>query len=179
MPRSTPTERPEQVGDSSRWRRRNQLHSTKRISHIHWRAPAIMIASLLLGLAFAVAHDRFYQSFDHKPVGSGFQQKVIVSAGTAFAFVVKMFFTIAAGTVFAQQLWLSLRNRPESLNDMDSVFDVLNNVLYLGKVTLWAKHTRLAIIAIVTWCIPIAAVFTPGTIHVQADLEYRNGTLLK
>ncbi|KAI9789350.1 MAG: hypothetical protein M1816_006239 [Peltula sp. TS41687] len=153
--------------------------SEKKTSRVYWHAPTTMLATFLLGLLFAIGHDRFYHHYDHQPVGSNLEQKVIVNVGTAFAFMVKMFFAISTATVFAQQIWLSLKRRAESIDDIDALFDILGNVLHFGRVTLWARHWGLAMIALITWCIPLAAVFTPGTIQVQPDVSYQNNTLLK
>ena len=145
----------------------------------HWGAPVAMVATVLCGVAFAIGHDRFYHHFDDQPVGSGLQQKVIINVGTAFAILVKMFFTIATATVFSQQIFQSLKRRAETINDIDSLFDVFGNLLHFVKLGLWSRHCALAVIAIVVWCIPIAAVFTPGTIRVAPELAYNNNTLLK
>lgn len=145
----------------------------------HWEAPAVMVASVLCGVAFAIGHDRFYHHFDNQQVGSSLQQKVIINVGTAFAFLVKMFFTIAAATVFSQQIFQSLKHNAETINDIDTLFDVFDNLLHFAKIGLWFRHFALATIAVVVWCLPIAAVFTPGTIHVQPSLKYDNNTQLK
>jgi hypothetical protein len=110
-----------------------------------------MISSLLLGLLFAIGHDRYYHHYDRRPVWSSLEQTMIINVGTAFAFMVKMFFAISTGTVFSQQIWLSLRCRAENIHDIDTLFDILGNVLQFGKITLWVRHWVLAIIALVTW----------------------------
>ena len=156
-----------------------QLRECQTVNRNHWETPAVMIASLLVGVAFAIAHDRFYYYYDGRAVKSGLEQKVIVDVGTAFAFLVKMFFCISAATVFSQQLFQSLRQRAESIDHIDALFDIFGNALHFGKITLWLRHFVLAVVALVVWCIPIAAIFTPGTIHVQPDLKYENNTLLK
>jgi hypothetical protein len=123
----------------------------QRTSRIHWQAPTIMISSLLLGIIFAIGHDRCYNHYNRQPVASSFEQKVLVNAGTAFAFLVKMFFSISTATAFSQQIWLSLKRKAESIGDIDTLFDILQNALYFGNVSLWARHRILALIALVTW----------------------------
>ncbi|KAA6415042.1 MAG: hypothetical protein FRX48_01793 [Lasallia pustulata] len=174
-----PLDSSDQHGSSPTVAPRARTKSENRISRVHWHAPATMISSFLLGLFFAIGHDRFYYHYDRRPVESSFQQTVIVTVGTAFAFMVKMFLAISTATAFSQQIWLSLRCRGESIHDIDNLFNILGNVLHFGKVTLWVRHWILALIALATWCIPLAAIFTPGTIHVQPDLSYQNNTLLK
>lgn len=125
--------------------------SKKGTGRLHWQAPTTMISSLLLGLLFAIGHDRYYHHYDRREVESSLEQTVIVNVGTAFAFMVKMFFAISTATVFSQQIWLSLRCRAESINDIDTLFDILKNVLYFMKINLWTRHWVLAIIALITW----------------------------
>ena len=149
------------------------------LNRIYWQTPAVMLGSTVIGLALAVAHDRFYEHYNGRAVHSALEQKVIINVGTAFAFLVKMFFCIAAATVFSQQLFRSLKHRAESIENIDALFDILGNILHFSKGTLWLRHYALAIMALVIWCIPIAAVFTPGTIHVQPALKYDNAALLR
>ena len=146
---------------------------------IHWLTPVVMVGSMLLGLVFAIAHDRFYNSYDGQAVGSGREQKLIVDVGTAFAFLVKMFFRIAAASVLSQQLFQSLRHKAESISNIDALFNISGNALHFVKVALWIRHPALAAIAIVIWCMPTASVFTPGTITVQPQLKNDSGVLLR
>ena len=125
-----------------------------------------MIMSVLLGTVFAIGHDRFYHHFDGREVGSSLQQKVIINAGTAFAFLVQSMYRIALGVVFAQQFFVSLRRKATHINDIDSIFNVMANLWEFTKVKLWFRHIALLVVAIVVWTMPIAAVFTPGTIQV-------------
>lgn len=156
-----------------------RLRAFKSANETHWQAPAVMISSVLLGAAFAIGHDRFYNHFNGREVNSGLQQKVIINVGTAFAILVKMWFTVAAATVFSQQLFMSLERRAEQINDIDSLFGVLGYAWEFGKIKLWCRHFALALIAVVVWTLPVAAVFTPGTIEVHSDVRYDNSTLLR
>ncbi|KAL2350505.1 hypothetical protein BJ546DRAFT_404129 [Cryomyces antarcticus] len=53
---------------------------------IQWSAPALMIASLLAGVAFALTHHFFYRYWHGTRVISDSQQRWITRGGTAFAF---------------------------------------------------------------------------------------------
>ena len=138
-----------------------------------------MVASLLLGTVFAIGHDRFYHHFNGREVGSSFQQKVIINVGTAFAFLVQTWFTTAVGLVFVQQVFVSLRRKATRVDDIDSIFNVMVNIWEFTKVKLWFRHVALLVIAIVVWTLPIAAVFTPGTIQVTLGQKYDNSTVLR
>ncbi|OQD95584.1 hypothetical protein PENSOL_c019G01801 [Penicillium solitum] len=79
--------------------------------NLKYSAVIVMVAALLAGLAFALAHDAFYQSLNGKPIlkaqplaglSSSFNisdQQVYLSLGTLFAFLVKSF-------LGAPQKWL-------------------------------------------------------------------------
>ena len=168
----------EQVQDSDRydhaWAENHRPHnqSYRRRDRVHWQAPSLMIGCCILGLVFAIAHDRFYHAFDGHVVSSGLEQKVITTAGTAFAFLVKTFFALSGASVFSQQLWYSLGRRAETINDIDALFDILGNAFQFRRLSLLFRHFVLAIIALVVWCVPIAAVFTPGLINVQRGIQY-------
>jgi hypothetical protein len=131
------------------WQARSSMD--QRTSRVHWQAPATMISSLLLGIIFAIGHDRCYNHYNHRPVATSFEQKALVDVGTAFAFMVKMFLAIATATAFSQQIWLSLKRKAESISDIDTLFDILQNAFCFGNVTLWVRHWMLALIALVTW----------------------------
>ncbi|KAJ9607123.1 hypothetical protein H2200_008195 [Cladophialophora chaetospira] len=168
----------DQTPNPSRFRQlsRRKADSSLPPGRIDWQAPAIMVSSFILGLGAAVAHDRFYNAYNGKPVSSGLEQKIIHNIGAAFAIVVKMFLAISTGTVFTQQLWMSLRHKSERINEIDALFAVLSNAIKFRKVGLWARHWMLALLAMITWCLPLAAVFTPGTINVQGILRYNDTT---
>jgi hypothetical protein len=121
------------------------------VTRVYWKAPAVMLSALLAGLIFSIVHDRYYHHYNRQPVENNFQQKVIVGVGTACAFLVKMFYTISTTTAFAQQLWLSLQYKAESIGDIDALFDILTNALNFRKFTLWARHWVLVLVALLVW----------------------------
>lgn len=145
----------------------------------HWHTSAAITASMLVGLAFAIAHDRFYSHYNNRAVKSGLEQKIIHDVGTACAFLVKMVFCISAGTAFSQELFRTLRHRAETITNIDAMFDIRGNAFNFRKTTLWLRHSVLALIATVVWCLPAAAVFTPGTINVQPEIRHDHNALLK
>ncbi|KAI1640731.1 hypothetical protein F4809DRAFT_661702 [Biscogniauxia mediterranea] len=144
-----------------------------------WENPATMVSALVLGAVAAIGHDRLYAFFDGRPVGTNLEQQAITNAGTALAFLAKVFFTVATGTAFAQQFFHSLRRKQESISHLDMLFGLSENILPLLNARLWFRHPVLLVIGLVTWCIPLSSVFTPGTINVEPSIVYTNGSLLK
>ncbi|KAI1504008.1 hypothetical protein F5X99DRAFT_373190 [Biscogniauxia marginata] len=144
-----------------------------------WVNPAAMVSALVLGVVAAVGHDRVYAFFDGRTVGTNLEQQSITNAGTALAFLAKVLFTIAAGIAFAQQLFHSLRRKQESISHLDMLFGLTENVLPLFNAKLWFRHPTLLLIGLITWCIPLSAVFTPGTINVEPSIVYTQDLPLK
>ncbi|KAI1493789.1 hypothetical protein F5X96DRAFT_686298 [Biscogniauxia mediterranea] len=144
-----------------------------------WETPATMVSALVLGAVAAIGHDRLYASFDGRPVGTNLEQQAITNGGTALAFLAKVFFTVATGTAFAQQFFHSLRRKQESIGHLDMLFGLSENILPLLNARLWFRHPVLLVIGLITWCIPLSSVFTPGTINVEPSIVYTNGSLLK
>ncbi|OTB01551.1 hypothetical protein M426DRAFT_25581 [Hypoxylon sp. CI-4A] len=134
-------------------------------------APATVLIALVMGVVFSICHDRLYASFNGQPVSSRRQQRVVTSAGTAFAFLVRACFTISTATAFSQQIFHSVKQRYETINNLDILFGLLGNVFYMGNVKLWLRYPALIILALITWCMPLAAVFTPGTIQVEPSVR--------
>ncbi|KAH9886789.1 hypothetical protein F4778DRAFT_773891 [Xylariomycetidae sp. FL2044] len=131
-----------------------------------------MVVLLVAGVLVAVCHDQVYRHFNGQQVSSTFQQQMITNLGTALAFLVKMFFALATGAAFSQQLFYSLRQKPETIGNLDRLFDLLENALFLCRPRLWIRHPVLLVIALITWCLPLTALFTPGTIRVQPSIEF-------
>ena len=131
-----------QHGDESASRRR-----------IHWHVPATIFAALLLGLLIAICHHCIYQALSGKVVSSDTQQRWIIRGGTALAFLFTMFLTVATGSAYIQQLWLSLSKRPFKIAQLDDMFEVLKDATGFIDIMLWLRNPLLALLAIITWSV--------------------------
>lgn len=79
------------------------MSSHWRISNIYWRAPASILLTFLVGLAFALGHHYFYRSLDGMGVSTAaFDQEYNIGIGTAFAFLVRACLVIAVGDTYWQ-----------------------------------------------------------------------------
>ena len=110
-----------------------------------------MIGSLLLGVAFALAHHFFYRYCNGREANQHLPQQWVTRGGTAFAFVVKMFLAICTGTAYVQQCWLSMQSHPNTVKRVDAIFSILSNALQFVDPGLWLRNPLLTIPAVITW----------------------------
>ncbi|MCJ1463899.1 hypothetical protein MMC07_002508 [Pseudocyphellaria aurata] len=138
---------------------------------IHWFTPASMIFLLLIGLGSAVGHHIYYSSLDKQHAGSAAQQQWVTRIGTALAFLTQA--TLAAAVLISrnQRVWVSLREKYLSLHAIDALFSVTDNFFHFGNGEMIAHAKTATMMALVRWIIPLAAIFTPGTISVMSTVE--------
>jgi hypothetical protein len=127
---------------------------------VHWRAPTFMIASLLVGVAFAIGHHEFYRSLHHTEVRSasyefvaGWEitaQQLNTAGGTAFAFAVKASLVFAVSTAYVQLLFRAIAKVGHRVAHIDSWFSGLGDITSLFAVTTW-KQPLLAVVALTVW----------------------------
>lgn len=82
---------------------------------------------------------------------TAFSQQVNLALGTAFAFVVKMFFTISIGTAYWQVFWHAVKANAITLSRIDTLSSVLGNVLEFFHVRTFARFPVLFILAALAW----------------------------
>lgn len=129
---------------------------------IHWLAPATMTAAFLAGVLLALGHDLFYLNLAGTRVSSGSfyllgksvpKQQFNTAVGTAFAFLVKAFLTVAISTAFIQILWRGTKYSRvyPTLAELDTVHSILDDILAFWHVKTFAKYPSLLLLAIVFW----------------------------
>lgn len=110
-----------------------------------------MITCYVVGVVFAVAYHVFYYMMNGRAVQSNFEQQVVTSAGTAFAFVIKVLLAVATATAYNQYLWYTMRTDSVEIRSMDSMFGIPGNPWGFLNVRFWIGRPVLALIAVVTW----------------------------
>ena len=125
--------------------------SSKSSKHIDPIAPIIMIASLVLGVGFALGHHYFYNSRDNTSVGNTTQQEWYIRVGTYFAYLVTFTLGVAIATAYTQQFWFSLRSRSVTVDEVDSLFAFLVNVTPFLDIRLWRGNFMLVLMAAIKW----------------------------
>lgn len=144
----------------------------------HWRAPVVMVSSLLVGTALALGHHAFYASLAGSSVGSDpidiagwmtTQQQINIAIGTAFAFVVKASLILACSTAYIQLLFKAINRTSFKLSTLDNWFGGLNDLWSFGCLASYWRYPLLTLVAITCWLLPIAAIISPASLSVVFD----------
>lgn len=138
---------------------------------IHWYTPASIATLLFLAVGGAIGHHLYYSSLDEQLAGTASEQQWVTRIGTALAFLIKAALATAVMISRQQRVWVSLRQKFLSLYAIDALFGVTDDFFqfFNGEMVVRAKTATL--MAVVRWTIPIAAIFTPGTISVIATVK--------
>lgn len=144
----------------------------------HWRIPALMLSSLIIGVALAIAHHAFYSSLAGTAVSSHpiklvswttTQQQVNIAIGTAFAFVVKASLILACSTAYMQLLFGVINQKAFKLEVLDNWFGGLHDLWSLGCLASYWRYPLLTLMALTCWLLPIAAIISPASLNVVID----------
>ncbi|RWA04972.1 hypothetical protein EKO27_g10136 [Xylaria grammica] len=83
-------------------------------------------------------------------------QQITAAVGTSFAFVARAFLIFATSTAYIQIFWRAAKHpvKQNTLEDLDTIFSGLSNILTFRKGSVWQK------------LLPIAFVIPPGTLSV-------------
>ncbi|OAP56245.1 hypothetical protein AYL99_09424 [Fonsecaea erecta] len=131
----------------------SEISDFQRFRHIHWRAPTVMGAGFLGGLW-------------------------TIRAGTALAFLSKLWLVVGTGVAYEQWMWVNLHARPQEIGSLNSMFAILSNAFEFLAMRIWWRRPVLGFLAAVTWLLPTSAIITPGTLSVQPVLVLETGTLV-
>ncbi|KAJ4855368.1 uncharacterized protein T069G_10926 [Trichoderma breve] len=88
--------------------------------------------------------------------------------GAGLAFPAKAMFAASAIVAYVQRAWLTARNKAVTVAGLDAKFSAAQSPLSFFSVDFLRKSKAGAIMALLVWCIPLAAVITPGTLVVPA-----------
>jgi hypothetical protein len=136
-----------------------------------------MLLGLLAGLAFSIGHHYFYQSLDGQAISNTtFDQQINIAIGTAFAFLVKASLAIAVGSAYVQYLWHTLRRERLKVDHIDSLASLLTSAIDFFNLGALRGHAPLAMLALLAWLIPLAAIVPPATLSVHASPDQHSTT---
>lgn len=117
-----------------------------------WRAPIIIVSTLMAGLGFAMAHHFSNAYLNHKLISDVIIPQAWVSRlQTLFAFLVKMYLTISIGAAFVQHQWWNFHRRQFSAREIDAVTTVLGDIFSLFTFSAWRKVPSLVVAAFISW----------------------------
>lgn len=131
---------------------------------VPWLAPATTLLALLTGSLLAMGHHFFYSSLANTSVPTGSytfvgkslpKQQLNTAIGTAFAFLVKAFLTVAVSTAYVQAFWRAMRSAEENptLAELDCTSSALANALGLFDFKTWWMHPVLLLLTIIFWSV--------------------------
>ncbi|OQE37973.1 hypothetical protein PENCOP_c009G07293 [Penicillium coprophilum] len=147
--------------------------------NLKYSAVIVMVAALLAGLAFALAHDAFYQSLNGKPVLKSqplaslnaslniSDQQIYLSLGTLFAFLVKSSLGSSVSTVFDQFVWKSIHGQRTQIGIIDDLLSVLKNGFTVLNLRLWKRSPVSMTLALICWLLPTTSIISPATLSVH------------
>ena len=120
-----------------------------------WRAPVIMLSSLLSAIVLAILHDTMNRSLNGNIVNldGPWNQQWTSRYGTALAFLIKMLFVTCVGTAFVQGQWLDLSTRQQTLRvrNLDVLLNALSTPFSLISSLMWLRNPLLSMVAVISW----------------------------
>lgn len=128
--------------------------------HISWTTPASMLASLLAGVVFALAHHILYSRLAGTTASAsnfnvaGYQvsqQQINTASGTALAFLTKVCLVLAISIAYTQAFWRAIGRSRTQVSTLDTISSVLNNVWAFLRVQVWWKYPLLLLLALSAW----------------------------
>jgi len=136
--------------------------------HVVWvtgRKAIFMIIFTLLAIGLAVTHHLVNQYLEGKPPAK-FSQKWTSRFATAIAFAFKSCLTVSVGLAFQEALWAAVRQRFFKIGSLDKLFTVQSNPLSFFCWDVITHGFLPMALAGIAWILPIAVIFTPGTLTV-------------
>ncbi|KAL9601503.1 MAG: hypothetical protein Q9219_002455 [cf. Caloplaca sp. 3 TL-2023] len=161
----------------------SQAKWTATMPQIHWTAPTLMVASLIVGTLFALGHHLFHASLDHTHASTSLDgydvlgmhvstQQFNTAVGTGFAFLVRACLVSTISIAYFQIfMWTVGKHDTKGTNmdHMDAMTSVLHDLVSLASLRIWWRRPWLWVLAIVAWLTPIASIVTPATLSVGFD----------
>jgi hypothetical protein len=130
------------------------------LNGVHWKASVTMFGAWLVGIGLVCGHHFFNQRLDGKDVLAtnieshgllSFNvsiQGINTSVGTAFAFLVKTCFALAASIAYTQIIWHSIKRKKARLGIIDSAFNALNDISAFTNLRLWWNLPLVTLLAL-------------------------------
>jgi hypothetical protein len=132
---------------------------------IHWTTPTLMVASLIVGILFALGHHLFYASLDRKHAPTSLEghsvlgtyvstQQFNIAVGTTFAFLVRASLMLSMSIAYFQILMWSVGKygtKGTKLGHLDVMTSALQDLVSLASFTTWRRRPWLWVLAIVAW----------------------------
>ena len=118
---------------------------------IHWRAPAVMVFSLSIGILISFANHLFNTVIDGHSAGGATEQQWVRRLETAFAFSSKLFLAMSTTIAYNQCLWYYVQQNTYRVASVDAMFSATSNLFRFLHRGVWCGRPVLTMIALVTW----------------------------
>jgi hypothetical protein len=129
-------------------------------------APFIsMYGLLLVGILSAICHHLFYSYLNNEAVDEAAVGQIwAIRIGTALAYLFKTVLVAAIAVIYVQGFWFIVSRNSFEIGSLDNFFSLLTNPLLFYNRSLYEKASLLFALAIVSWLLPISALFAPGSL---------------
>ncbi|KAG8952475.1 hypothetical protein FRC04_004535 [Tulasnella sp. 424] len=144
------------------------------VSRSHLKPVIKPLVCLLGACVLAVGHHLFNSWADGLPIDSGTRipQVWVLRIGTGFAFAFQTVLAASLSFVICQLLWFSARRKYLTVQDLNKLYHVERRDIIS---TIWSNavmHGPLLVgAALLSFMLPIAAVFTPGSLGVRTAVD--------
>jgi hypothetical protein len=126
---------------------------------------SVMLVLLILATLGAVAQHIFYSYLHGRQPDNFFIDQVwVIRIGAALAYLVKSALVTSVAISFYQRCWFSLQRVAVTVDCIDALFGILQNPLRFLSRELLVKTKIVTVLALICWCLPLSAIFTPGTL---------------
>ena len=144
---------PREISQEIRWSRTRQV------------ALLAMFALLFIGVLIAIGHHLFCSHLNNHATDKALVGQIwAIRIGTGFAYLFRTAMVAAVSVVYAQGFWFMVRQNAFSIGTLDDFFALLNNPFRFRNSNLYRRARLLFCLAIISWLIPISAVFAPGAL---------------
>jgi len=130
-----------------------------------WKSFFYMTILYLIGLLAAVGQHFFYHFLDGRQIDQvNISQSWVSRISTAFSFLFKSMMVATVGIAYAHSFWHRVRGDAIRVKGINAMFSVLKNPLKFFNMDVLVRAKILLIIAVISWALPIAAIFAPGAL---------------
>ena len=138
----------------------------------HWQSSrTAMVLCVVFGTFLAVSHHFFYQHLNGTMVKSKNSQEWALRLGNAFALATKTILVAAVGIAYTQHVWTAFRKKAFSVEGIDAVIAVPNDVWAFLNRDVWLKCFTGTLIAGLLWY--VTCLFRLGYIRLAFTVQPR------
>lgn len=128
---------------------------------------SIIITSVALGALLVIAQHLLNSTLDQTEVSQAkISQAWASHLNTGLAYAAKTAFGICIGFSLQQVFWHTVRNRLIPMGVLDYATTITSNPLPVLHFKMYRHCFAVAVIGIISCCVPLASVFSPGSLEV-------------